>query len=79
MKVELHYYSMLKDLKGPDHLELPEGATAGALLDELYEKMPGFRDWEKHIRIAAGNDWIDRNHVIRTHEIISLMPPVQGG
>jgi molybdopterin converting factor small subunit len=79
MKVEVHYYSTLKDLQGPDHVEVPEGATARALLDQLSKVLPGLRDWEKHLLIAADNDWIDHNHVIRAHEIISLMPPVQGG
>jgi molybdopterin converting factor small subunit len=79
MKVQLQYFSRLRDLDGPDFIEISEGATVGNLVEQLYALVPRLRDWDKHLLIAADTDWVDRTHVIRSGECISLMPPVQGG
>jgi molybdopterin converting factor small subunit len=79
MKVPLQYFSRLRDLDGPDSIEISEGATVENLIERLYALAPKLRDWDKHLLIASDTDWVDRKHVIQSGECISLMPPVQGG
>lgn len=78
-KVEL--YSVLRDLAGQSELEiaLHEGATVAELLAALYRKFPALAAWDTRLLLAADLDYVERTHVLRPGEIISVMPPVQGG
>jgi len=78
-KIEL--YSALRDLAGAGEIELPlaDGATVQDALDALYKKFPALAEWDKQLLLAADLDYVERSHVIQSGEIISIMPPVQGG
>jgi molybdopterin synthase catalytic subunit len=81
MTTKVEFYSVLRDLTGVVELELelPPGATVGNLLDELEARYPGLADWDNRLLLAADLDYVERTHEIRAGEIISVMPPVQGG
>jgi molybdopterin synthase catalytic subunit len=78
---KVEFYSLLRDVTGTAELELslPEGATVDALLAELHARHPGLAEWDGRLLLAANLDYVERTHVIRPGEIISIMPPVQGG
>jgi molybdopterin converting factor small subunit len=77
--IQIQYFAQLRSLGGPDSIELDEGTSVEGLLNQLFQKMPGLKPWNKHLLVAAGTDWVQRDHVIKAADIISLMPPVQGG
>ena len=79
MLVKIQYFAQLRDLGGPESVELDSGATIGVLLKKLFEQSPGLAVWNKNLLLAAGTEWVQRDYVIRPGEVISLMPPVQGG
>ena len=81
MTTKVEFYSVLRDLTGAAELEisLPEGATVEDLLRELYALHPRLAEWDKQLLLAADLDYVERPHVIQPGEIISVMPPVQGG
>ena len=79
MLIKIQYFAQLRDLKGPESLELAPGATVAVLLEKLYEVTPGLAAWNKNLLLAAGTEWVQRDHVIGSDDVISLMPPVQGG
>ena len=81
MKVRVQFFSRLRDLAGVQEMELdlPEGATAAALLETLYSGTPALRDWDKSILVAAGVEFVGRDYVLKAGDQISIMPPVQGG
>jgi molybdopterin converting factor small subunit len=79
MKVSLQYFAQLRDLGGPEVIELPEGSTVGTLLQKVFELQPTLKAWDRQIRVAAETEWVSREHVIVPGELVSLMPPVQGG
>ena len=81
MKVQVHFFSRLRDLVGASEMdfEVPERTTAGDLLDTVYSKTPALRDWDKSILIASGLEFVGRNYVVKNGDEISIMPPVQGG
>ena len=81
MKVQVQFFSRLRDLVGTSEMdfEVPERTTAGDLLDTVYSKTPALRDWDKSILIASGLEFVGRDYVVKNGDQISIMPPVQGG
>jgi molybdopterin converting factor small subunit len=81
MKVHLQFFSRLRDLAGRSEMELdlPAGGTAADLLDLLYSQTPALREWDKSILVASGVEFVGRDYVLKPHDDISIMPPVQGG
>ena len=79
ISVHLQYYSQFRDLKGPESLDLAPGTTVAGLLDTLYALLPTLRPWDSSLLVAAGIEYVPREYVLKPDELISLMPPVQGG
>jgi molybdopterin converting factor small subunit len=79
VQIQIQYFSQLRDLNGPESIELSDGATVADLLEILFRRDPKLEAWNKHLLIAAGTDWVNRDYQITSGQTISLMPPVQGG
>jgi molybdopterin converting factor small subunit len=79
ISVHLQYFSQLRDLKGPEEVDLVPGTTVAGLLEKLYGLLPRLKQWDKCLLIAAGIEYVSRDYVLKPGELISLMPPVQGG
>ena len=79
MLIQIQYFAQLRGLGGPDSIELAEGTTVEGLLTNLFQLSPGLAAWNKHLLIAAGTEWVQREYVVQPGDTISLMPPVQGG
>ncbi|MGZ4965801.1 MAG: MoaD/ThiS family protein [Chthoniobacterales bacterium] len=81
MKVQVQFFSRLKEVAGTSVLEteMPEGATVDDLLGKLYAQLPILREWDNTILIGAGLEFVRRDYVLRPNEQIAIMPPVQGG
>ena len=77
--IRLQYFSQLRDLKGPEEVDLAPGTTVAGLLEKLYGVLPELKQWDKCLLIAAGIEYVSRDYVLKPGEQISLMPPVQGG
>jgi molybdopterin converting factor small subunit len=77
--IEIQYFSQLRDLEGPDSLEVPEGITVQDLLKKLFQLKPMLEVWNRHLLVAAQTEWVQRDYVVQPGDTISLMPPVQGG
>jgi molybdopterin converting factor small subunit len=77
--IKIQYFAQLRDLGAPESVELGSGATVGVLLNRLFELSPGLAAWNKNLLLAAGTEWVQRDYVICPGDVISLMPPVQGG
>lgn len=79
MSVHLQYFSQLRDLEGPEELDLSPGTTVAGLLEKLYDLLPGLEQWDNCLLVAAGIEYVPRDYVLKPDDTISLMPPVQGG
>ena len=81
MKVRLQFFSRLRDVMGQSELdfEVPEGTTAGDLLEKLFAQFPALRDWDKSLLIGSGVEFVGRDYVLKPDEQVAIMPPVQGG
>jgi molybdopterin converting factor small subunit len=81
MKVQVQFFSRLRDLAGRSKTELdvPDGAQVTELLRLLYSQTPALREWDKSILVASGVEFVGRDYVLKPDDEISIMPPVQGG
>ena len=81
MKVDVQFFSRLRELTGVSEMELeiPETTRVADLLEILYSRMPALRDWDKSILVAAGVEFVGRDYMLQPGDQISIMPPVQGG
>ena len=79
MLIQIQYFAHLRSLGGPDSIELADGATVENLLNKLFQQRPSLEVWNKHLLVAAGTEWVRRDYVVKPGDMISLMPPVQGG
>jgi molybdopterin synthase catalytic subunit/sulfur carrier protein ThiS len=58
---------------------LPAQATVADLLAELYRQHPRLREAEKTMLIAVGVEFAKRDDRLKDGDVVSLMPPLQGG
>lgn len=81
MKVQIQFFSRLRDLAGQSEMDLdvPEGTTVADLLEVLFSRTPAMHEWDKSILVAAGVEFVGRDYVLKAGDAISIMPPVQGG
>jgi Molybdopterin converting factor, small subunit len=81
MTVRVEFYSILRDLAGCEEREfdIEPGATIADLLAKIFRDLPQLEEWDSRLLLAAGLDYVERTHVIQPGEIVSIMPPVQGG
>lgn len=81
MRVQVQFFSRLKDIAGaePLELELPEGATVQEALHILFARWPALETWNRHLLVAVGLDYVGRDYRLGDGETLSVMPPVQGG
>jgi len=77
--IKIQYFSLLRDLNGPDSVEMPEGSTIADLLKMLCDDVPGLESWNQRLLIAAVTEWVPKGYIVQPGDVISLMPPVQGG
>lgn len=81
MQVRVLYFGMLKEMAGSAHesVELVEGATAGRLWEQLTERFPKIKGYERSIAIAVNEEFARRDTVLKDGDEVGLLPPVSGG
>ena len=79
MTIRVQFFSKLRDLHGPDTLDLPENATVEMALADLERRLPLLSNWHGKILIAVGVEFAPRDQILHENDLLSLMPPVQGG
>lgn len=81
MKIDVQFFSRLRDLAGGSHraLDLPAGATVADLLAHLYAEHPKMQGWDKMLLVAVGLEFAERSQELHEGDEVSVMPPVQGG
>jgi molybdopterin synthase catalytic subunit len=81
VKVTVQFFSFLRQLTGLNEIpvELPVSATVADLLTELYRRHPRLREAEKTMLIAVGVEFAKLGDQLKDGDVVSLMPPLQGG
>jgi len=80
MRVHILPFGILKDWLGASTLELPEGATVGALLDHLSAvRTPVPASTWTSIAVSVNQEYARPAHVLSDGDEVGLLPPVSGG
>ena len=81
MKITVQFFSFLRQLAGQNEftLDLPDGSTVADALTQLHAKFPRLKEAEKTTLIAIGLEFATRSSKLRDGDVVSLMPPLQGG
>ncbi len=81
MKVTVQFFSFLRQIAGRNELqlELPSSATVADALRQLSTQFPRLREAEKTTLVAVGVEFAKPDSALRDGDIVSLMPPLQGG
>ncbi len=81
MSVTVEYYSRLRDAAGlaEEAWECAAGETLGALLARVFARHPALAEWDAHLLLAVNDEYAARDHALAESDVVSVMPPVQGG
>lgn len=82
MKLRVLFFAALREITGTAELDWPweePGAPVSLLLEQLYGRFPGLRDWDAALLVAADCEYIGREDLLRPGQEVAVMPPVQGG
>lgn len=81
MKITVQLFSFFRQLTGQNELaiDLADNATVADALAQVYAKFPRLSEADKSIRIAVGVEFATRATKLRDGDVLSLMPPLQGG
>ena len=81
MRVRVLYFAVVRERLRRDHesIELPDGATVAALLDELDRRHPGIAGLRRHLQVARNRDLVRLEAALADGDEVALIPPVAGG
>ena len=81
MNITVQLFSFLRQLTGQTelHITLPAPATVADLLTELYRQFPRLREADQTTLIAIGVEFARREDSLKDGDVVSLLPPLQGG
>lgn len=81
MIISVHLWSYFREVAGRAafEVEVPDGATVGQVVDEVYRLHPRLAAFRNSTLIAVGVDYQGLSHVLKPADEVSLFPPVQGG
>lgn len=81
MKITVQLFSFFRQLAGKSELplDLPDSATVSDALTQLYADLPQLKQVDKTVLTAIGVEFATRTTKLRDGDVLSLMPPLQGG
>lgn len=80
MTVVVKFFALGKELIGENQLELtlPEGATAGELIEQLKGNYPRFAALTSFL-VAVNLEYAELNTPLKNGDEVAVIPPVSGG
>jgi molybdopterin synthase catalytic subunit len=81
MTIRVRVFASVREILGRAEvvLEVPEGATAGSVLDRLLADSPKLRALAPILRLAVNQEYAERSRVLAAGDEVALLPPVSGG
>lgn len=78
MKISVRYFAMLRERKGceSEQVEVPEGTTAGAAYERLFEAGPSGR---VPVAYAVNGAYAQATTLLSEGDEVAFLPPVGGG
>lgn len=81
IKIQIQFFSFFKDLTGYTKMDygIGNGSTIHDLLTHFYRKFSDLEKWDAHLLVAVGVEYVERTYTLKQNDLVSIMPPVQGG
>ena len=81
LRLRLRFFASHREAVGRESLsfEMPEGATAGQLLERLVKEHPGLKRLREHTVVAVNREQVDMGYVLGDGDEVAFYPPVSGG
>lgn len=81
MRVRVLFFAAAREEAGCRELplELPGGATAGALLDLLVQRFEGLQLLLPALQLAVNQAYASRDTLLAEGDEVALIPPISGG
>lgn len=81
MLIRVLCFGLLKEIcGGSEHwIELPEGATAGAVFEHYAKEFPQLREMAASIVLARNHQFATKGERLSQGDEVALLPPVSGG
>lgn len=81
VQIKVLFFGLLKDICGgaEARLELPAGATAGAVFDHYAAAFPRLRQMAASVVLARNHEFAPVSQPLSDGDEVALLPPVSGG
>jgi molybdopterin synthase catalytic subunit len=81
VKITVQFFGFFRQLTGQNEwpLDLSDNAIVADAITQLHTEFPRFKEADKTTLIAIGVDFATRVTKLRDGDVLSLMPPLQGG
>ncbi len=81
MKIKALFFASCRDIvKNREiELEVPEGATAAEVLNQLCQTYPRLSDLRGRMALSVNEDYAAPESILRPGDTLALIPPVSGG
>lgn len=81
MEIRVLLFASVRQSAGGDEIQvdLPDGATAGDLLERLREKIPALEGLADRIKLAVNEEFVDRSYLLQAGDEAAVIPPMSGG
>ena len=81
MNITIRLFSISKEIAGLSEkaITLPASANVADALEYLYMELPSLKDLHPSNMYAVGLEYANAATILHEGDIISIIPPVQGG
>jgi molybdopterin converting factor subunit 1 len=81
MKVNLRYFAIVREALGraEETRDVPEGTTAGSLLDALASETPRLEGMRRSLMLMVNQEYVKPGYVLQDGDEFVMIPPVSGG
>ena len=81
MLITIHLFARLREIAGASVFQrnVPDGATARAVWDQLALEFPAFTDYAKVVSCAVNEEYARLTATVKDGDEVAFLPPVSGG
>jgi molybdopterin synthase catalytic subunit len=81
MKIKTRYFAIVREALGKreEVRDVPDGATAGDLLNEITREAPRLASLGRMAMLMVNQEYVEPSHVLHDGDEFVIIPPVSGG
>jgi len=81
MRIKVKLYAAFRDIVGSkeEDLDLKDGTSVQALLEEYIRRFPKLSRYREHIILSVNKEYGAPARILRDGDEVSFLPPVSGG